>query len=375
MSPADVPLVDLSPEWAEVGAEVEAQVLRVLRSRHYVLGDEVAAFESEAAAFLGAGHGVGVSSGTDALVVALAALGIGPGDEVITTSFSFFATAESIRRVGATPRFCDVEPLTLNLDVASVAPLVGPRTRAVLAVHLYGRAADVKALSVMCQDRGLALVEDAAQAFGVRRADRCVGTFGSIGCYSFFPAKPLGGIGDGGLVTTGDADLAESIRRLRIHGAVQPNEHVTLGGNYRLDAIQAAALRVKLRGLEARLEWRRAAARRYDAALSDVPGLGLLGNRTQESAPAAVYALRVMEGRRDALRDFLRREGIHSAIYYPMALPDQPALAGTPGARDPVPEARMAAKEVLALPFYYGIPQASQDRVVECVRAFMDRGA
>jgi dTDP-4-amino-4,6-dideoxygalactose transaminase len=301
------------------------------------------------------------------------ALGVGPGDEVVTTALSFFATVEAILRLGATPRFADVDPATLNLTPEAVRPLLTDRTRAVLVVHLFGRAADVVGLTALCQDHDVPLVEDAAQAFGVRAAGRALGTFGALGCYSFFPAKPLGALGDGGLVVSRDADLAERVRALRVHGATARNVHTEVGGNFRLDALQAAALGAKLPGFDQRLASRRAVVRAYDAALDGIDGIERLRPEAGDATPAAVYTVRARHGRRDALREALGAAGIDTAIYYPCPLSQQPVVRRVVPRPDPTPEATRAAAEVISLPLYYGMPEASVRRVVEALVKALSR--
>jgi dTDP-4-amino-4,6-dideoxygalactose transaminase len=367
-----IPMCDLGPEGAEVEGAVRDALERVLASRQFVLGPEVEAFEAQVAGLLGVRHAVGVSSGSDALLAALLALGIGPGDEVITTPFSFFATVECILRVGATPRFADVNPGTLNLDPEAAAQAVGPRTRAILVVHLYGRPAALEPFAALCERRGLALVEDAAQAFGVRHAGRAVGSWGRLGCFSFFPAKPLGAFGDAGLVVTGDDALAERVRALRVHGAVRRNEHRWVGGNFRLDALQAAVLGAKLPGFDRRLAERQASARRYDAGLQGVAGLEVVSPGTDAERGAAVYTVRA-PGRRDALRAHLGRAGIDSAVYYPIPLHRQAALGPAMEEAGAFPVAERAAAEVLSLPLYSGMAPGDVDGIIEQVRGFFGR--
>ncbi len=342
-------------------AELSAAFSRVLTSRQFILGAEVSAFEAELGHYLGSAHAIGVSSGTDALIAALLALDIGPGDEVVTTPFTFIATAEAIARVGARPVFADVDPVTLNLDPARVVRT--PSTRAVLPVHLFGHPAELIGLE-------LPIIEDAAQAIGARAAGRRVGTLGRLGCFSFFPTKPLGALGDGGAVVTADGVLAERIRRLRQHGSADKHLYVELGGNFRLDALQAAFLRVKLPRLEAWLEARRAVALAYSRELAGIDELGLPATR-QGTAPAwAHYVVRVRDGRRDALAQHLDALGIATAVYYPRPLHLQPVFAQLGYARGDFPQAERAADEVLALPLFPGLTAEQQGRVVEAVRGF-----
>ena len=348
--------------------ELRAAFARVLASNQFVLGEEVTELEAELARYLSSAHAVGLSSGTDALVCALLALDIGPGAEVITTPFSFIATAEAIARVGARPVFADVDAVTLNLAPVAVARAVTPRTRAVLPVHLFGHPADVDALGAAAP--GVPIVEDAAQAIGARERGRAVGTIGRLGCYSFFPTKPLGGLGDGGMVVTRDGELAERMRRLRQHGAAEKHLYRELGGNYRLDALQAAFLRVKLPYLEAWLSERRAIAVAYAEGLAGIDALVLPVTR-EETAPAwAHYVLRVRDGRRDELGRHLDALGVSTAVYYPRPLHLQPVFAGLGYARGDFPNAERAADEVLAIPMFAGLTEAERGRVIEGVRGF-----
>jgi dTDP-4-amino-4,6-dideoxygalactose transaminase len=273
-----VPFVDLVPQPAPLRAELLSALTRVVDSGRFILGPEVALFEREAARYLAVPHAVGVSSGSDALVCALLATGVGAGDEVITPGLSFFATAGAVLRVGAVPRFADVESETLNLSPAACERAITARTKAILVVHLYGAPARLDALVELARRAKLTLIEDAAQAFSARYEEKAVGTLGTIGCFSFFPTKPLGGLGDGGLVCTAHPELAERLRRIRTHGAERRHEHVMLGGNFRLDELQAAALRVKLPHLSAALAERARMAKRYDEAFASIDGMKLLAN-------------------------------------------------------------------------------------------------
>ena len=377
-----VPLLDLNRQNGPLHAELMAAAERVLRSGHFIQGPEVEAFEHECAAALGAPHAIAVSSGTDALLVALMALDIGPGDEVIVPSFTFFATAGSVARLGATPVFADVCPACFNLNPADVARRITPRTKALIPVHLFGQAADMDALLALAQAHNLAVIEDAAQSFGAKYRDRCVGTLAEFGTFSFFPSKNLGGFGDGGLVTTNRADLAERVHLLRTHGAKPKYYHAEVGGNFRLDALQAALLRVKLPHRHAYAAARRANAAAYTTALSGLPGA--TSNPPSTSAPCVCqggstpcpsastypdtrlilptavtpgehiwnqYTLRVPgPGRRDALKKHLTAAGIGTEIYYPLPLHKQQCFAHLPPVSLPVSE--QLAAEVLSIPVF-----------------------
>lgn len=358
-----VPVLDLTPEIGDLWDEVQAALLAVVRSGKFIMGPDVAAFEEEAAAFLGARHAVGVNSGTDALVISLRALGIGPGDEVITTPFSFFATAEAVSVVGATPVFVDIELDSLDLDPTLVEAAVTPRTKALLPVHLFGRACDMDALTAVADAHGLRIVEDCAQAFGGRVGGRAggrrTGTIGDVGAYSFFPTKNLGAFGDAGLIATDDDDLAEAARMLRVHGSKQKYRNEMIGYNSRLDSLQAAVLRVKLPHVDRRNELRRAVASRYNELLSDVPGV-----ITPEVVDGHVfhqYTVRLQGADRDAVQAAMKARGVGTMVYYPVPQDRLPAYAGR-HPRNPVSD--LAATQVLSLPIWPEMAPEAQERVV-----------
>ncbi len=346
----------------------------VIRSGRYILGPEVEAFEREVAKYIGVEHAIGVSSGTDALLVALMALGIGAGDEVITTPFSFFATAGCIARVGAKPVFVDIRPDTFNLDVEQVEASVTERTKAILPVHLFGQACDMGALGEIAAKHQLPLIEDAAQAIGTRSPAGPVGGLGAYGCFSFFPSKNLGGFGDGGLVTTNDADLADKARVIRAHGSKPKYYHAVVGGNFRLDALQAALLRVKLPALEGWTSVRRQNADRYDAAFAAARlDRSLLRTpvRRFEGHIYNQYVIRTSQ--RDALQTNLKRHKIATAIYYPVPLHRQECFAYLGYAVGSLPVAENASEEVLALPIFAGLGEARQARIIDTVIDTLDR--
>jgi dTDP-4-amino-4,6-dideoxygalactose transaminase len=356
-------MLDLGPQLAALGDELERAVARVLRSGQYILGPEVEAFEREVAAYLGVAHAVGVSSGTDALVIALRALGIGAGHEVIAPSFTFFATAEAITLAGATPVFADIDPDSFALDPADVARRIGPRTRAILAVHLYGHPFDADALGALARERGVALVEDAAQAFGAAHRGRRVGTLGSAAAFSFFPSKNLGAAGDAGLIATDDAELAGRARMLRVHGSRQRYLHEAVGYTARLDEIQAALLRIKLPHLDRWNDQRRRVAALYGEVLEGLPGV-----RPPPVAPWAEhvfhqYTLRVPARARERIVAALAAEQIASQIYYPIPVHRTPPYA-TDGA---LPETDRACAEVLSLPIWPELPATEVKRVGEAL--------
>lgn len=359
-----IPLVNVATSTRELEGPLGDAIGRVVRSGAFVLGSEVTAFESEIASFLHAPFAVAVSSGTDALVCALSASGIGPGDEVITTPFTFVASAEAIVRVGARPRFVDVEAATLQLDPSLVSRAINTKTKAILAVHLFGHAAVI-------QDWGLPVIEDAAQAIGALKDGRFVGTLGTLGCFSFFPSKPLGAMGDGGLVVTSDPVLADRVRALRQHGATAKHRYEMLGGNYRLDAIQAAILRVKLPHLDGWLAQRRVLAQAYTNALSHLDQV-----RAPVVAPGsepawAHYVIRVPADRRDGLAANLAENGVETAIYYPTPLHLQPVFAHLGYRESDFPVSERASKEVLALPLYPELALDDLEYVVRCIERYL----
>jgi len=350
-----IPLVDVRAQYAPLIDAVKERIAEVLDSGRFILGPHVAAFEREAAAYLGVRDTVGVANGTDALVLVLDALGIGPGDEVVCPAFTFFATAEAVARRGATPVFADIDPATLNLDPVDVERRLTPRTKAILAVHLFGRPSPIDAFPA-----GVPVIEDAAQAFGAARA----GSLGVAATFSFFPTKNLFGLGDGGLVATGDAELAERVRVLRLHGSRDKKDFEIVGYNSRLDELQAAVLRLFLPGLDV---WNR--ARREAAALYAELGLGELCELPGDE-PGHVYHMYVVRSSgRDRIAAALHQAGIASASYYARPLHLQPALAYLGYAEGDFPETERAAAENLALPLWAGISRAQQEQVVTAVRA------
>lgn len=377
-----VPFIDLPAQARRLGGALEAAVAEVLASQQCILGPHVERFEAAVAEYAGARHALGVGSGTDALLLALAALGVGPGMRVVTTPFSFFATASTIARLGARPVFADVDPATLNLRPDAVARVLaedGEGIAGLLPAHLYGRMADLDALGALAARHDLWVLEDAAQAIGARDAVGAAGTRGRAGCLSFYPTKNLGGIGDGGMVLTDDDALAARVRIDRNQGMDAPYRHVTLGACSRLAAVNAAALAVKLRHLDAWNARRRAIAARYDAAFRAV-GLaaadgGPLGLPPLGGDEHVWHQYVVRSGRRDALARHLAAAGVATQVYYPIPLHRQPALAGRADVPHPLPEAERAATEVLALPIHAELADAQVDCVVEAVVAFHRRAA
>jgi len=363
----NVPLLDLRGQYASIRDEIEAAVRRVIESQYFILGPEVRAFEQEIADYCGVSHAVGVSSGTDALLVALMALGVGPGDEVVTTPFSFFATAGVIARLGATPVFTDVEPGSLNMNPAHLAEAVSGRTRAIVPVHLFGRCVD-PAITRIAADFGIPLIEDAAQAIGARDAEgRLAGGIGLGGCFSFFPTKNLGGFGDAGLVTSNDEAFARRVELLRVHGAEERYFHKSVGGNFRIDALQAAVLRVKLAHLDG---WNAARRRNADLYRELLDEAGLPQITPPVDVPGHIYHQFVVSAQdRDGLRSSLQARGIGCEVYYPVPLHLQECFAGLGYGVGDFPVAEQAAREVLALPIY---PELTADQIHAVVEAIAD---
>ncbi|HON65596.1 MAG TPA: DegT/DnrJ/EryC1/StrS family aminotransferase [Phycisphaerae bacterium] len=362
-----VPLLDLAAQAKSVEADVKKAVLAVLDSQRYVLGPEVEALEGEIAAYCGAKHGVAVRNGSDALVMSLMALGIGPGDEVIVPTFTFFATAGSVARVGAKPVMVDVLPDTFNIDPDATAAAVTARTKAIIPVHLYGQCADMDRLMAIASRHGLAVIEDAAQAIGAKRHDRGVASYGTLATLSFYPTKNLSAVGEGGMILTNDGELAARLRCFRNHGQTGTYEHAWIGGNFRLDGIQGAALRVKLRKLPDWNEGRRKNAERYDAGLKDTDVV----TPVAEACSYHVYhQYTIRSPRRDALREHLKAAEIDTGVYYPLPLHLQPCFAYLGYQQGAMPVAERLSTEVLSLPIYPEMSREQQDHVIETIRSF-----
>jgi dTDP-4-amino-4,6-dideoxygalactose transaminase len=351
-----VPMLDLAAELRELGGEIRAALERVLVSGHFILGPEGAALEKEIAALAGVPHAVACNSGTDALHLALRAAGIGPGDEVVTPAFTFIATAEAIAYVHARPVFADVDAATFNITAATLERALTPRTRAVIVVHLFGQCAEMPPLAELCQRRGLALIEDCAQAIGADWAGRQAGAWGDFGCFSFYPTKNLGAYGDAGLVTTREAKHDAMLRMLRHHGSGQTYRHEVIGLNSRLDEMQAAILRVKLKHLPRFTAARRAHAARYRELLA---GAKLALPAEHGKGTHSYHQFTVRLARRDAARQALADAGIASGIYYPIPLHRQPVFEKEFGALS-LPASEAVAREVLSLPIY---PQLTDEQL------------
>ena len=364
-----VPLLDLKAQYADIKTDVDKAVHRVLDSARFIGGPEVSGLEEEVARYCGTPHAVGCASGTDALLLALRGLQVGPGDEVVTSAFSFFASAGTIANVGARPVFVDIDPRTYNLDAHRLEAAITPLTKAVVAVHLFGQCCDLGAVKAVCDKHQLFLIEDAAQAIGSEWEGRRAGSVGDVGAFSFFPSKNLGAAGDGGIMSANDAALAERLKLLREHGAKPKYYHALVGTNSRLDALQAAILRVKLRHLDRWSEKRAKNASLYDQLFE-----GARLTRPYKDARTRhiynQYVIRVPQ--RDALRQHLTERGVGTEIYYPVPLHLQQCFASLGYREGDMPQSEAAAREVLALPIYPELTEEQIRYVAACVRDFTD---
>jgi len=402
-----VPLLDLTRQYESIKKEIDEAIQRVVSSGRFILGPEVEAFEEELAGHCGVKHAVGVASGTDALLLSLKALGIGPGDKVIIPSFTFFATAGVVHNVGATPVFCDIDPKTFNLDPADVRRILTtnhePRTsiKAIIPVHLYGQMADMDEVMAIAKEYNLYVIEDAAQAIGAEYLPRAIpedetisrgrkfgnhelrttdhapgplarraGSIGDLGCFSFFPTKNLGAYGDGGMIVTNDDALAERVRILRMHGSKPKYYHRMVGVNSRLDALQAAILRVKLPHLDEWTAARQQVAARYDELLQDVQGIEIPYRALDRTHIFHQYTIRVLDGRRDELRDVLKEEGIGTFVYYPLPLHLQECFKELGYRGSDLRQSELASQEVLSLPAFPELTDEEQSYVVLTIQAF-----
>ncbi|MCC5841874.1 MAG: DegT/DnrJ/EryC1/StrS family aminotransferase [Opitutales bacterium] len=367
-----VPLLDFSRQHAALEAPLKEVFARVLDSGQFILGPEVEAFEQEVAAYLEVPHALGVSSGTDALTLAMMALGIEPGDEVLCPVFTFFGTAGCIARLGAVPVWVDVREDTFNIDLEDAARKVSKRTRAIVPVHLFGQPCDMQCVVAFAQSHNLWVLEDAAQAIGARYKGEPVGGFGNCGAFSFYPTKNLGGFGDGGLLTSRDSDFTERARRLRNHGMHPKYFHSDIGGNFRLDALQAALLRVKLPHLESYHAARRAHAAFYNAQLSGLEGVSLPHVRSEVESVWNQYTIRVPDGRRDELRRHLSAHGIGTEIYYPVALHEQVCFRNMGRGGESIRVGSALAASVISLPVFPEMTDRERAEVVSAVRSFSE---
>ena len=367
-----IPLLDLGAQYAGIKDAVAERLARVIERQRFILGPEVAELEEGVARYCNTRFGVGVASGTDALLLSLKTLDLRPGDEVITSPFTFFATAGAIHNARGVPVFVDIDPATFTLDARAVEDAITPRTRAIVPVHLYGQMATMELLGPLAERHGLAIVEDAAQAIGARRridgSWHKAGQLGALGALSFFPSKNLGGWGDGGMIVTQDDATAERLRRLRTHGGAQQYHHDEVGFNSRLDTLQAAVLLAKLPHLDAWAEGRRRVARRYDEALGNLDGVTV---PTVDPANEHVYhQYTIRAARRDDLKRCLQEREIGCAVYYPKSLHRQPCFAALDYAAGSLPQAERATAEVLSLPVYPELTAEAQDRVIETIGRF-----
>jgi dTDP-4-amino-4,6-dideoxygalactose transaminase len=368
---ARLQFLDLGLQFEQIRDEVMHAVTNVLETQRFVLGPEVEQLEAEISDYVGCRFAVSCASGTDALMLALMAAGVKSGDEVITTPFTFVATASAIVRAGATPVFADIDPQSYNLAPESVAQAITPRTRAIIPVHLFGLPAQMETIMDLAESHGLTVIEDAAQAIGAMHRGRKVGTIGAMGCFSFFPSKNLGGAGDGGIITTNNPDHADRLRLLRVHGSRQKYQYEILGTNSRLDALQAAILRVKLRHLNDWTERRRRNAARYRRLFADSRVANNLMLPTEPDGIRHVYnQFTVSCAGRDHLREYLHREGIPSEIYYPYPLHLQPAFAYLGYKKGSLRNAEAAAREVLSLPIYPELTEDQQQIIVNAITRF-----
>lgn len=356
-----IPFLDIKAQYQSIKGEIDAAVLGVLASGQYVLGDEVAHFEQEFADYCNVKHAIAVNTGTSALHLALLAAGVGPGDEVITVPFTFVATVSAICYTGARPVFVDVEPVTLTMDPAEVEAKITPRTKAIVPVHLYGQMADMDAIKALAERHGIPVIEDACQAHGAQYKGHRAGSIGLSGCFSFYPGKNLGACGEGGMVVTNDDDQAKTMRMLRDWGQEQRYHHLLKGFNYRMDAIQGAILRVKLRHLEAWTEARRTHARRYSSLLAGSTVLTTPVEAADRRHVYHVYAIRSRD--RDGLQRLLSAEGIPSGLHYPIPVHLQKAHADLGYQAGDFPVSEAAAREVLSLPIYPEMPVRHVDQV------------
>jgi len=377
-NPGPIPFIDLVAQYRTIRSEVREAVDRCFESQTFILGDEVAQLENEIAAYCDSAFAIGCASGTDALILALIAAGVKPGDEVITSPFTFFASAGAIHRVGARPVLVDIDPVSFNIDPACVEKAITSRTAAIMPVHIFGQCAEMEPLWRLSAAYDLPIIEDSAQAIGAEYRGRRTGVLGTIACFSFFPTKNLGGAGDGGIMTTDDPDLAARLRRLRVHGDLGGYNHIEVGFNSRLDALQAAVLRVKLRHLDSWTAGRNRNAERYqkmcaDTGLTDV--MQLPATLPDRRHVFNQFTTRVTGGRRAQVMKSLKEQQIGCAVYYPIPLHLQKCFEYLGYTKGDLPEAELAAEEVLSLPIYSELPADHQRRVVDGLCRAFDLGS
>ena len=371
-----VPLLDLKAQYATIKAEVNAAIAEVMESQHFILGPKVEECEKAIASYSTCAHGVGMSSGSDALLACLMAENIGAGDEVITTPYTFFATAGAIARVGATPVFVDIDPVTYNIDTTQIESRVTRRTRAIIPVHLYGQMAEMDAIMAVAGKHGLTVIEDAAQAIGAEYKGRRAGSIGHYGCFSFFPSKNLGAAGDAGMVVTNDAQRAEKLRIVRGHGSKPKYHHKVIGGNFRLDALQAAVISAKLPHLDAWTAGRQKNAKRYDRLFEEAGLVTAAQDSSRVGLPKVQenrhiynqYVIRVSH--RDQLQESLKGQGVGTEVYYPVPMHLQECFAYLGHKAGSFPESEKAANQTLAIPVHPELSEAEAQYVVGCVRDF-----
>jgi len=365
----NVPLLDLTAQYASIRPEIDAAIREVCETQRFILGETVERFERAMAAYCGVRNAIGMSSGTDALLSALMVLNVGPGDEVICPPFTFFATAGTVARLGARSVFVDIDAATFNIDPARLERAITKKTKAIIPVDLFGQTAEMDAIAAIARKHGVPIVEDAAQAIGATHHGRKVGQFAELTCLSFFPTKNLGGFGDGGMIVTNDDALAKACRMTRVHGAETEYHHATVGGNFRLDALQAAVLTVKLKHLDRWIDARRQRADRYTELLSGTsvtPPVELNYNKHTYHQ----YTIRVPGGRRDAMQAHLKQSGVATKTYYPACLHEQPCFESLGYSTGDLPVAERAAAEVLSLPMFPELTDAMQRHVAESIAAF-----
>ncbi|KYK37948.1 MAG: transcriptional regulator [Theionarchaea archaeon DG-70] len=361
-----VPFIDLSRHHKPLRNELLRTFENVLDSNQFILGDAVKQFETELVAYTGARYAIGVSNCTHALLLSLKACGIGSGDEVITTPFSFIATAEVIALLGATPVFCDIDPKTFNIDTDKIAGAISSKTKALMPVHLYGQAADMDKIMHIAREKNLKVIEDMAQAIGAKYRGKMIGTFGDTACISFFPTKNLSALGDAGLILTNNSELEQTIRILRVHGASKKYYHDSIGFNDRLDAVQAAFLHVKLKYLDTWNERRRQIAKKYDDGLRDVVMIPYIEPHNE----SIYHQYTIRTSRRDDLRDSLSNKGIGTAIHYPLPLHLQNAFQYLNYSKGSFPESEKAAEEVLCLPIYQDLTDEEVEYIIDAIKQF-----